>query len=195
LDANPVISTNGADEGPPIAAAQDMSLAWSPDGSTLAVAMRGVNNGKLSAIVFSDGGGHMQQRAPLFPVRSAQTGPTSPAYSPDGTQLACTIIQQSDLAHEAAIGIGLTQADGSGPPAIRIQGNVSDPKFSPDGHYLFFLAVRRDGGNDLYRADLTTHNAVRVSDGVGNVTGYDVSPQKAPAPPPANSAGQEGANG
>jgi len=181
LDADPVLSTDGTPQGPPLMAAQTMSLCWSPDGKTIAVAALGVegipNGGKLSGVFFIDGSTHEASHAPVFMLKSDVAGPQSPVYSPDGARLVCQLIEQPDMTKTMVAGLGFAKMDGSSPPSLAIHGQASEPKFSPDGHYLYFLGARPDGGHDLVQADMTKGVLKRLSDGTVDVTGYDISPQ------------------
>ena len=182
LDSDPILSTDGTPEGPPLMLSQSMSLAWSPDGKTIAVAALGVegipNGGKLSGIFFVDGTTHQPSHAPVFMLKSDVAGPQSPVFSPDGARVVCQLIEQPDITKTIVAGLGFARMDGSRPPSLAIHGQASEPKFSPDGHYLYFLGARPDGGHDLVQADMTKGVLKRLSDGTADVTGYDISPQQ-----------------
>ena len=79
----------GAQSGVPLAAADTLTLGWSPDGSLLAVAMLGIKGLPTPAsgiLLFSKDGDPAGGRPPML-VRSATDGPQNPVFSPDGTQI------------------------------------------------------------------------------------------------------------
>lgn len=182
LSGDPVETTDGTASGPPLASSQTMSLTWSPNGDTLALAMLGVNgvpgDRPFSGIFLLNSSGKPLGRPPVFGMGSDQTGPQNPVFSSDGKTILCEIWQQPDVTQRLHLGLGIVPTDGSQPPRLVMKGDVEEPKFSEDGRYVFFLTTRKDGGRDLMRVDTKTNTLNRVSNGVQDVSGYDISPQK-----------------
>ena len=184
LSSAPRLTQNDKPDGPPLAAADRLSLACAPDGTRLAVGMlhvQGLPAGqKTSALIQCDGSGSVQK--PLLPLLpNPAVGPQDPLYSPDGTQLLFEIWRQTDLASRAVLGLFIVDADGTGTPHILAKGDAEDAQFSRDGKQVFFLARRRDGGHDLYRISADGTRPTRLSDGHSDITSFAVSPQ-IPAP-------------
>ena len=182
LSAAPTDTQTGQPDGAPLAAADALSLAWSPDGGILAVAMLGLKGlppGKgASALVLLDAQGHALSQRPLALTPHADTGPQNPVFSPDGTQIAFELWSQPDLAHRRTLGLFVVPADGTVPPHPVFQGAAGGARFTSDGQSLLFLRERAGGGHDLCRVNLDGSGLLRLSDGKADVTAVAVSPQK-----------------
>lgn len=179
--------TQGDQPGsPPLAAAQAVSLGWSPSGSLLAVGLLGIKGlppGRaLSGIALFDRDGDSGGQKPLALTANAQTGPQDPVFSPDGSQIAFELWQQPDLAHARCLGLFVVPVDGSGPPHSIVQGDASQAHWTPDGQSLLFLRQRAGGGHDLWRVGASGAGVTRLSDGVGDISSFAVSPQEKPVP-------------
>ncbi len=182
LSAAPTDTQTGQPDGAPLAAADALSLAWSPDGGILAVAMLGLKGlppGKgASALVLLDAQEHALSQRPLALTPHADTGPQNPVFSPDGTQIAFELWSQPDLAHRRTLGLFVVSSDGSAPPHPVFQGAAGGARFTSDGQSLLFLRERAGGGHDLCRVNLDGSSLLRLSDGKADVTAVAVSPQK-----------------
>lgn len=183
LSAPPILTQTGAPGGPPLAAADALSTAWTPDGSHLAVALlhvQGLPGGKIaSGLLQFDAQG--QNPKPLLPlIQDPAVGPQNPVYSPDGHWLAFELWRQPDLASRARLGLYLIPA-GGGALRLLAKGDAGAAQFSPDSGLVFFLQRRPDGGHDLRRVETNGTGAARVSDGLADVTGFALSPQGAAA--------------
>ena len=182
LDGTLRVTQTDKPGGPPLAAAGNVAPVWAPDGTKMAVALldvQGLPGGKrASGLLLFDGQGNVQR--PLFPlVSGAGIGPQNPVYSPDGSQIAFELWRQPDLASRARLGLFIVPADGSGPPRPLARGDAGSAQWTPDGKQLFFLAVRKGGGHDLYRINADGSGPARVSDGTSDVSGFALSPQAA----------------
>jgi hypothetical protein len=183
LSSDPILTVNGDPKGPPMLVGSDLTCAWSPDGSELAVAGIGVTefpgmpipHGKsITGLFFFNANGGLA-RHPLLFSRTAPVGPENPVYTPDGTRIAFGVFSEPDLAHRRQFGLFVAAADGSGQPQRIVPAAADDVTFDPTGTMLYFLAPRRDGGHDLIA--IGPNGGVRLSDGVQDVTAYMVSPQ------------------
>lgn len=180
LSSPPRLTQNDQPDGPPLAAADSVSIGWAPDGSRLAVALlhvQGLPAGQYaSGLLQFDGQGNVQR--PLMPLlRDSAIGPQNPVFSPDGSLIAFELWRQPDLASRTRLGLFLISSTVSGAPHLLAKGEASAAQFSPDGKQVFYLARRPDGGHDLWRVNLDGTGAKRVSDGQLDVTGYAISPQ------------------
>jgi dipeptidyl aminopeptidase/acylaminoacyl peptidase len=182
LSAPPRLTQNDKPDGPPLAAADRISLAYAPDGTKMAVAMlhvQGLPAGqKASGLIQFDGSGSVQK--PLLPLlKDPAVGPQAPVYSPDGSQLLFEIWRQADLASRTVLGLFIVDADGTGTPHMLAKGDAEAAEFSRDGKQVFFLTRRADGGHDLYAINSDGTSPARLSDGRADITSFAVSPQVA----------------
>ncbi|NQX94217.1 MAG: S9 family peptidase, partial [Erythrobacter sp.] len=79
---------------------------------------------------------------------------TSPAFSPDGSQIAFAGYKEHDISYPVA-DLWVMDADGSGQKALTsdLADGPSAPKWHPDGKSLFFT-MDKDGARHLHRARL-----------------------------------------
>ena len=109
------------------------ALEWSPDGARLAFEANSLY------VVNADGSG------------LAMVGGTDPHWSPDGSRLAFCMCNANDYPGGRYEGIGVINADGSGPRQVALGGR--DPVWLPDGSRIAYLVE-----SSLYVADLDGTN-------------------------------------
>ena len=169
------------DNGGPLAAADTLTLNWSPDGALLAVALVGVpglpTGQHLSAMLLFDAQGNSAGQHPLAIYRGPGIGPEHPVFSSDGTQVVWETWVGADLAHQHSAGLFAAPVDGSAPPRSIYSKTAEDVHFSQDGRTLYFLQTRPDTGHDLCRIGLDGGDFTRLSDGRSDITSVAVSPQ------------------
>ncbi len=182
LASAPRLTQNDQPGGPPLAAADRLSLSYAPDGTKMAVGMLHVQGlpgvQDISGLILFDGDGNIQKPI-VRPQKDTALRPQDPVYSPDGTQVVFEVWRQTDLASRKVLGLFIVDADGTGTPHILAQGDAEDAQFSPDGKQLFFLARRADGGHDLYRINSDGTAPVRLTSGHSDVTSFALSLQTA----------------
>jgi len=183
LGSVPHVTQNDQPGGPPLAAADSLSAAWTPDGSHLATALLHVlgppGQKTVSGLVLLDAQGNLQTR--LFLTHPGDvSGPENPVISPDGSQITFEFWRQADLASRTRLGLFLIPLNG-GTPRDLVKGDAGSAQFSADGQQVFFLVRRSDGGHDLYRINTDGSQPKRLSDGHADITGYTISRQ-APRP-------------
>jgi TolB protein len=93
----------------------------------------------------------------------------SPAWSPDGTQIAYTLDNYAGHSD-----IYVINADGTNRRRLTTDGNASGPTWSPDGTQIAFVHHTQGGGNDLYLMAVTggtdADGAEQSSDGLQRLT-------------------------
>ncbi len=170
---------------PPLAAAEAVTVGWSPSGSLLAAGLLGVKGlppGRaLSAIALFDREGNPAGQKPLAVTTNAAAGPQYPVFSPDGTQIAFELWQQPDLARAHCLGLFVIPVDGSAPPRSLAPGDARQAQWTPDGQALLFLRLRSGGGRDLWRVGANGAGLTRLSDGTADISWFSVSPQERPS--------------
>jgi TolB protein len=124
-------------------------LAWSPDGSLLAVTVfSGLGPGQLALLPMAG-----STRQPARVITEYPDGATDPSWSPDGKWLAYAardglsvdlFVMQADSA---------IQADGMATRRLTNTGMARSPAWSPDGRHLAYLSVQ-GSGFELWVLDL-----------------------------------------
>jgi hypothetical protein len=142
-----------------------MSAAWSPDGKWMYFT---ANPGGVSHI--------WRQRFPDGPPEQITSGPTEEegiAVAPDGHSFVTAVALQSS---------SLWVHDAKGERQVSVEGNATNPKFTPDGKKLCYL-VAREATNDfawyrnpgeLHLADLQSGRSETFQRGFP-VQDYDIS--------------------
>lgn len=154
----PAQLTNGA--------ANDISPAWSPDGSRIAFLR--VDEGKARCIVVASDGGEEKQVAEFGAPDINQTLPAL-SWSHDGQTLAAVTGGEKQPVAIALISV----ADGSLRRATTPPEGQDDwsPTFSPDGSKLAFVRGQNSDSADLYLADANGANPRRVTIDQSNIRG------------------------
>lgn len=178
------MTQNGQPDGPPLILAAAVSLGWSGNGGLLAVALLGGRvsaSAQISAIVLFDAQGSPVQSPPLALFRTPTIGPQNPVFSPDGAAILFELWSQPSLAERRRRGLALVPLDGSGAIRQIYRGAAEQAQWTRDGQTILFLAARKGGGHDLFRAGADGRGLRRVSDGRADISAFAVSP-RSPTP-------------
>jgi len=127
------------------------------------------------AVLFaqSEGDRHLLTPNDLFEIK--QVG--SPRISPDGDWVAYTVRETSveDDESETRIWIAST-TDNEVLPMTGVGSSASQPRWSPDGKYLSFIASRNDGESQVWALNLRGGEAVQLTEIEQGVEDYRWSP-------------------
>jgi TolB protein len=140
-----------------------LSPAWSPDGSLLLYTSYRAGGGPRIYVQGAGGG-------KVYPVSGRAGNNTSPAYSPDGREIACTLSQDGNPE------IYLLDARGGSPRRLTTSRAIdTSPAWSPTGREIAFTSDR-DGTPQVYVMDQSGGNVRRLTYEVG----YTDSPAWSP---------------
>ncbi|HEX8641528.1 MAG TPA: S9 family peptidase, partial [Allosphingosinicella sp.] len=103
----------------------------------------------------------------------------APAVSPDGNW-AVYQLRETDLeANRGRLDLWLLDLRQRDPTAVRIasspEHNEHDPRFSPDGRWLYFLS-NASGSEQLWRVALPSGIPERVTEFATDISGYMIAP-------------------
>jgi Tol biopolymer transport system component len=143
--------------------------AWSPDGGTIAISG---NQGGVSDLYLVD-----LETGAVTQMTDDRYGVLQPVWSPDGGTIAfVTDRYQTDFASMQFGDMRIALMDVATreirPLGVFETGKQIDPKFSPDGRWLYFVSDA-DGFSDIYRVELATgelDRITRLATGVSGVT-------------------------
>jgi Tol biopolymer transport system component len=127
--------------------ALDGSPTWSPDGKRIAFA-RVTEPGTASArsgivVMDADGGNDVQITQAAVPGFDL-----SPAWSPDGSEIAFTRVTSSASSDDPRAAIYVVMPEGGAPRKLTDDG--AEPEWSPDGTRIAFTSYRDDFGRTCF---------------------------------------------
>jgi len=101
-----------------------------------------------------------------------------PRVSPDGKWVAFTVARSDVAKNRAVTNMWMIPASGGDPQQLTFgeQGFNGDPRWSPDGRYLYFISTRVDNKRQIFRLPVTGGEAKQVTTVPTGVDAYVLSP-------------------
>ena len=98
--------------------------------------------------------------------------------SPDGKWVAFAAAKPDTSKNRSATNIWIVPANGGAPQQLTFaeQGSNANPRWSPDGHYLYFLSSRVDNKPQIFRLAIAGGEAKQITNIPTGVAGYVLSP-------------------
>jgi Tol biopolymer transport system component len=169
-------------------AAAKATLAWSSDGSKLAVATLGIApfvpakntfvEQQLSGIALFNTDGSPVPQPLIAAIQTDSSGPQDPVIQNNNNLIAFDIMGVTKLDTSIGVGIGVTPTQPGGQVQIVAHGEAHSPAFSPDGTHALFLASPTSvpGKDDLMVVNLTTGTMQDLTNQSGDVSSAAWSP-------------------
>ena len=153
----------------------DSQPAWSPDGRLIAFVSNrteepDANSNSDIWVVAAD---NPDAGATLLQVTTNPGSDYSPAWSPDGSQIAHVTVTEQDLIWYATGHLAVSPAAG-GPARVlsaRLDRNVGSPRFAPDGETILFV-LEDSAERHLASMDASGENFSRLIDGPLSLRGF-----------------------
>ena len=121
----------------------------------------------------TDPAGRLLTPEDLFAIKDVG----NPQISPDGEWVAYTVRESSFEDDESETRIWMVSTrDGEVLPMTGVGSSVSQPRWSPDGKYLSFIASRNDGESQVWALDRRGGEAVQLTEIEQGVGSYEWSP-------------------
>jgi dipeptidyl aminopeptidase/acylaminoacyl peptidase len=156
---------------------QDGAPQWSPDGKQIAfVSNRGPNpDGDFNNDLWLVSADNTDMGKTMLKLTSNVGPDTSPAWSPDGKWIAYQTSTDVKNFWYATSYLALVSSAGGTPQILtqKLDRNISTPRFSPDGKWIYFL-LEDSGEGHLARLAPTGGEVTRPVSGYRSVSAYEL---------------------
>ncbi|GAB5550678.1 MAG: S9 family peptidase [Saprospiraceae bacterium] len=155
----------------------DRSPRWKPDGSSIAFVSNRSDNpdGNSNTDIWVVSTDNPDENKPLLQVTTNENADHSPAWSPDGSQIAyITLTDKSAIWYETEKLAIIPSTGGKHRFLAReLDRNIGSPKFSSDGQSIYFL-LEESGTNIVAAISPSGENFKRVISGDISIRDYGV---------------------
>ncbi len=168
----------------PGGASNHVGIAWLPDGKRLVVALSGA--GDMNSLIIHRTDDLLLPMQPLLLAKPYTVAPENPCVSSDGTKVAFELWRMSSPDDRQLLGIAVLPTDLPNPIVIKslkdvgkiplvLKGEMSDPKWSPDGSKLLYTMVGA-GGRDIWVCNADGSDRINLTKGNGDNVQAEWSP-------------------
>ena len=168
---------------------------WSPDGQSIAFVSNRTDNpdGNTNNDIWIVSADEGEKEGGLIQVTTNRGSDTSPAWSPDGTEIAYTTNIEPEKIWYATTHLATISAAGNGTPRLltrELDRNISSPRYSEDGESILFIyedagetqlaSIQRDGSGftRLVQGEVTVRDFSMQGDYIATLKGTFSSPNE-----------------
>jgi dipeptidyl aminopeptidase/acylaminoacyl peptidase len=154
--------------------------AWSPDGKFVAFVSNRTDNpdGNDNSDIWIVAADNTDRGATVLQLTTNPGADYSPAWSPDGSQIAYVTVTEPEIIWYATSHLAVISSEGGSARVLTssLDRNVTSPEFGPGGRWIYF-GLEDSAERHLARIEAARGNLERPIDGQREVTAYTMSPQ------------------